>query len=178
MSELQTCDELWTMWPKTSLAIHVCTCACTLTHFHLPLLPLGHGFSIHIWLISNSKQSVHKILSSLREDGVWDSRPRKWQILMLQSQRWTWQCLAACKFQISLVVDSVLYIAQASYRDYISQEVQPICARHCTCTMSYSLIFKSQLRTAPFKALNYLVITLMNTKSKLLLVWKTWPHPQ
>jgi hypothetical protein len=68
------------------------------------------------------------------------------------------------------VVDGVLYIAHASYRDYISQEVQPAilvkesstqlirysldtCVRYST----YLLIFKSQ--KGSIEALHFLVIT-------------------
>ena len=76
----------------------------------------------------------------------------------------------ASKVEIGRVVDGVLYIAHASYRDYVSQEVRPAmlvresstqlirysldtCVRYST----YLLIFKSQ--KGSIEALNFLIIT-------------------
>jgi hypothetical protein len=43
---------------------------------------------------------------------------------MLQSQRWTYQRSTASKVQIGRIVDGVLYVVHASYRDYVNQEVR------------------------------------------------------
>jgi hypothetical protein len=133
------------------------------TLYHIPSIIVVH-------MVKGRQHSVH-IRCPNRGDGV--SRPQKWQILMLQSQRWTWQRSTASKIQISRVVDGVLYIAQATYvyiRDYARQDFQPaifvresstqlimysldICVRYST----YLPIFKSQ--KGSIEALNFLIIT-------------------
>ena len=123
-------------------------------------------------VVKGCQHSMH-ILCPSRGVGV--SRPRKWQISMLQSQRWTWQHSTASKVQISRVMDGMLCIAQASYiyiRDYVMQEVwlailvrenstQPIMYSLDTCVRysTYLPIFKSQ--KGSIEALNFLIITVI-----------------
>ena len=72
--------------------------------------------------------------------------------------------------EIGWIVDHVLYIAHASYRDYVSQEVRPATLVRESSTQlvrysldarvrysTYLLIFKSQ--NGSVEALNFLVIT-------------------
>ena len=136
------------------------------TLYHIP----SSCMIIMVHVVKGRQHSAH-IWCPNRGDGV--SRPRKWQISMAQSQRWSSQHSTASKVQIGYVVDGLLYIAQASYiyiRDYVRQEVQPglLVRESSTQLITYSLdtgiwystyllIFKAQKGST--EALNFLIIT-------------------
>jgi hypothetical protein len=104
-----------------------------------------------------------------RGDGVWD-RLSTSKLINLDTSITQMNLTAQYNVQIGWVVDGMLYIAQASYRDYVSQEVRPAihvresitqlircsldtCVRYTTCL----LIFNSQ--KGSIKALNFLILT-------------------
>ena len=133
-----------------------------LTLYHIP----SSWMTIMVRVVEGCQHSAH-IRCSNHRDGV--SRPQKWPILVLQEQRGTWQCITASKVQIGRIVDSLLYIEQASYiyvQDYVRQEIWPaILVRESKVFTGYIRfwystylpIFKSQ--KGSIQALNFFIIT-------------------
>ena len=89
----QRSSESWNLYYNVLWALYHIPSSCMIIMVHVVK---GRQHSAHIQCPNHG-------------DGV--SRPWKWQISMLRSQRWIWQRITAFKVQIGRVVDSLLYSA-------------------------------------------------------------------